>query len=181
MRENTRTRIQDVALELFIEQGYEATSLREIAEKLGVTKAALYYHFKTKDDIVVSLAERRVDEVIELIEWIKTRPKTPETRRELIERYATQLSSPDHKEIMRFMERNQTSLREHPKILRMREIMLDLVAELSEPGDPATTRLRRAMALFTLHAGIWLTQHEDISDEERRAAALEVALDLMER
>jgi AcrR family transcriptional regulator len=44
---DTRTRIQDVALDLFIEQGYEATSLREIAEKLGVTKAALYYHFKT--------------------------------------------------------------------------------------------------------------------------------------
>ena len=54
---DTRSRIQEVALELFTEQGYEATSLREIAERLGVTKAALYYHFKTKDDIVCSLVE----------------------------------------------------------------------------------------------------------------------------
>ena len=42
----TRQRIQAVALELFTEQGYEKTSLREIAERLNVTKAALYYHFK---------------------------------------------------------------------------------------------------------------------------------------
>ena len=47
-RTDTRSRVQEVALELFAEQGYEKTSLREIAERLGVTKAALYYHFKSK-------------------------------------------------------------------------------------------------------------------------------------
>jgi AcrR family transcriptional regulator len=51
----TRERILDVALELFNEQGYERTSLREIAERLGVTKAALYYHFKSKEDILLEL------------------------------------------------------------------------------------------------------------------------------
>ena len=40
-RTDTRSRVQKVALELFAEQGYEKTSLREIAERLGVTKAAL--------------------------------------------------------------------------------------------------------------------------------------------
>src|SRR5215831_11140152 len=49
-----RARAQSIALELFAEQGYEKTSLREIAERLGVTKAALYYHFKSKEDIVRS-------------------------------------------------------------------------------------------------------------------------------
>ena len=63
----TRQRIQDVALDLFIERGYEATSLREIAEQLGVTKAALYYHFKTKEDIVASLMDDRVDALEELL------------------------------------------------------------------------------------------------------------------
>ena len=53
----TRARIQAVAIELFTEQGYEKTSLREIAERLNVTKAALYYHFKSKEDIVASLIE----------------------------------------------------------------------------------------------------------------------------
>src|SRR5580704_12464879 len=49
-RGDTRARIQQVALELFAEQGYDKTSLREIAERLDVTKAALYYHFKSKED-----------------------------------------------------------------------------------------------------------------------------------
>ena len=50
-----RERILDVALELFNEQGYEKTSLRQIAERLGVTKAALYYHFRSKSDILLEL------------------------------------------------------------------------------------------------------------------------------
>jgi AcrR family transcriptional regulator len=51
----TRERILDVALELFNEKGYDGTSLREIAERLGVTKAALYYHFERKEDILLEL------------------------------------------------------------------------------------------------------------------------------
>jgi len=51
----TRERILDIALELFTEQGYEKTSLRDIAERLGTTKAALYYHFERKEDILLEL------------------------------------------------------------------------------------------------------------------------------
>ena len=51
----TRDRIRQVALELFAEHGYDGTSLRQIAERLGITKAALYYHFQSKDEIVESL------------------------------------------------------------------------------------------------------------------------------
>jgi AcrR family transcriptional regulator len=51
----TRERILDVALDLFIAQGFDGTSLREIAERLGFTKAALYYHFTSKDDILMAL------------------------------------------------------------------------------------------------------------------------------
>ena len=50
-RTDTRQQIRAVALELFAEQGYERTSLREIAERLGVTKAAVYYHYRTKEEI----------------------------------------------------------------------------------------------------------------------------------
>jgi AcrR family transcriptional regulator len=54
-RGSTRERILDVALELFNEQGYDNTSLRDIADRLGVTKAALYYHFERKEDIFLEL------------------------------------------------------------------------------------------------------------------------------
>ena len=40
----TRGRILDVALELFSRRGYEGTSIRDIAERMELTKAAVYYH-----------------------------------------------------------------------------------------------------------------------------------------
>ena len=58
---STRERILDVALDLFIEKGFDRTSLREIAEQLGFTKAALYYHYASKDDILMALHMRMHD------------------------------------------------------------------------------------------------------------------------
>jgi AcrR family transcriptional regulator len=48
---NTRSRLLDTAVKLFSEHGVEGTSLQMIADELGITKAAVYYHFKTKDAI----------------------------------------------------------------------------------------------------------------------------------
>lgn len=55
---STRDRILDVALRLFTEKGFDATSLQEIADHLGFTKAALYYHFRSKEDILMALHMR---------------------------------------------------------------------------------------------------------------------------
>jgi AcrR family transcriptional regulator len=59
----TRERILEVAMDLFISQGYDKVSLREIAEPLGITKAALYYHFSSKEDIVKTLVQPMYDAV----------------------------------------------------------------------------------------------------------------------
>ena len=67
---STRERILDVALEIFIEQGYDKASLREIAERMGFTKAALYYHFPSKADMLMALHLRMhniIDEPISLL------------------------------------------------------------------------------------------------------------------
>lgn len=48
----TRTRILDISRDLFAAQGYGSTSISQIAEKLGTSKAALYYHFKSKEEIL---------------------------------------------------------------------------------------------------------------------------------
>ncbi|SEH03357.1 regulatory protein, tetR family [Nonomuraea solani] len=175
MREDTRTRIQEIALRLFTEQGYEATSLREIAEELGVTKAALYYHFKTKDDIVASLVDTRLQELEELLAWLKEQPKTAETRREVVERYAEQVRGGRHLGIGRFLERNQTALRDNPTLIKIRDRMMELTVEMSPPDATPTERLRHALALFALHAGKWLMKEEELSEEEVHKACLEVA------
>lgn len=54
----TRDRLLAVATELFITQGYGGTSLREIAERLGISKAAIYYHFRSKEDIARVVVEQ---------------------------------------------------------------------------------------------------------------------------
>ncbi|SDG47119.1 regulatory protein, tetR family [Sinosporangium album] len=59
---DTRARIQAAALDLFTEKGIQQTSLREIADRLGVTKPALYYHFASRDDLVRSLIQPLVDD-----------------------------------------------------------------------------------------------------------------------
>src|SRR5262245_18419713 len=86
-RTDTRSRVQKVALELFAEQGYEKTSLREIAERLSVTKAALYYHFQSKEDILHSFTDDYFAELDALLDWAKDQPRGDGTCREVLYRY----------------------------------------------------------------------------------------------
>ena len=107
-RGDTRARIQQVALELFAEQGYDKTSLREIAERLDVTKAALYYHYKSKEDIVRSLVEDYIGQIDALIAWAKTQPRTPETRGEILGRYVQIVA--DGSDVFRMLHHNQAAV-----------------------------------------------------------------------
>ncbi|GAA0975311.1 TetR family transcriptional regulator [Acrocarpospora macrocephala] len=175
---DTRARIQEIALRLFTEQGYEATSLREIAEELGVTKAALYYHFKTKEDIVASMMIDRVTFMDSLIDWVRDQPRTPEVRREAIRRYADWLHAGSQGQIMRFMERNQTALKGHQTMGQMREKMLALMGFFVDTDDSLTVRLKRTLAVFALHA-VWFMM-PDVTDTERADTSLKVALELID-
>src|SRR5262245_41798982 len=107
-RTDTRSRVQKVALELFAEQGYEKTSLREIAERLGVTKAALYYHFRSKEDIVHSFTDDYFAEHDALLNWGKQQPHGEQTRRVILERYVGIVMSGS--EVFRFLEQNRASV-----------------------------------------------------------------------
>jgi|SRR5262245_34960539 len=66
----TRDRIREVAVELFSTRGYEKTSLREIADELGITKAALYYHFRSKEELLASLVEPVLDDMSAVVDRI---------------------------------------------------------------------------------------------------------------
>jgi len=60
---NTRTQILSIAKRLFIQQGYHGLAMRQISEALGVTKAALYYHFKDKEELFMAILESYLDEM----------------------------------------------------------------------------------------------------------------------
>jgi AcrR family transcriptional regulator len=71
---DTRDRILQTALDLFIEQGYDKTSLREVAERVGVSKAALYYHFASKQEIFRTLMEPMLAVQAQAMELLQKRP-----------------------------------------------------------------------------------------------------------
>lgn len=178
-RGNTRQRIRDVALELFAEQGYEKTSLREIAERLDVTKAALYYHFKTKEEILVSIFDDLSQPIVELIEWGKRQPQSLETKHEIIRRYSDTLA--DASPLFRFMQENQSTVKElrigeifRNRMMGMRDILIDPDAELID-------QVRCVSAMFTLHAGMFALGDIEADPEDKRKAVLEVATDLVTR
>jgi AcrR family transcriptional regulator len=61
-RSDTRQRIQEVARDLFARQGVQRTSLQDIADELGITKPALYYHFSSREDLVRSILVPLIEE-----------------------------------------------------------------------------------------------------------------------
>ena len=65
-REPMRERIIDVAIDLFARQGYQGTSLRHLAERLGISKAAVYHHYRAKDDIARVVIRRALDAIADM-------------------------------------------------------------------------------------------------------------------
>jgi AcrR family transcriptional regulator len=186
-RGDTRARIQRVALELFAEQGYERTSLREIAERLGVTKAALYYHFKSKEDIVRSFTEDHFARLDTLIAWGEDQPPTARTGHEILERYVTILL--DGSEVFLFLERNQASLSTSgggkARFEQFRPRLNALVEIITGPGATPRSRIRAAAAIFSASAACMFFMHEALQPDatvptrdELRQIVLELADDL---
>jgi len=154
-RRDTRTRIQQVAVELFTEHGYEGTSLREIAERLGVTKAALYYHFRSKEDIIESLVEDLHQQMDELIGWARSQPRTAETRSEILVRYMNVVAERD--QVFRMLHQNQAVLNAPATALHtLKRAPLQLAEVLTGPDAPLRERVRAMMTLGAISIG-WMT------------------------
>jgi AcrR family transcriptional regulator len=180
-RRDTRSQAQQVALELFAEQGYEKTSLREIAERLGVTKAALYYHFKSKEDIVHSFTDDYFMEIDGLLEWAKDQPRTEETRREILDRYVGIVLGGG--EVFRFLEQNRAAVQGmeagKERFARFRGRLDALVSLLAGPDAPLRDRVRASAAVLSVSAAclFYLQQVDD--PDKLRAIVLEMATDLI--
>jgi AcrR family transcriptional regulator len=84
-RSDTRQRIQEVARELFVQQGVQRTSLQDIADKLGITKPALYYHFASREELVRSILVPLIDGGEQFVEDQESRGDIE--ARELLEGY----------------------------------------------------------------------------------------------
>lgn len=74
---NTRQKILQTTGKLFSQRGYFGVSMQDIASEVGITKAALYYHFTNKDNLVEILMRQAVDELKKELKQAINKSKIP--------------------------------------------------------------------------------------------------------
>jgi AcrR family transcriptional regulator len=176
----TRAQILAVALRLFAEQGYDKTSLRAIADEVGVTKAGLYYHFRTKDDIVRAAFQGFAAGVDEILAWMRTQEPGTERDAAFIER-TVDLVEGGGAAAVRLSRTNPTVLaREGFRTLEAGP-MFALLAEIAGPNPSAAGMMRAVLAYVAIALGSSAGETIPVggTPEERRTAARAIALELL--
>ena len=178
-RGDTRAEIQRAALSRFTTHGYDKTSLREIAENLSVTKAALCYHFRTKEDILESVVRDVGVWLEELLAWVQTQPPTYETRLELVRRLAvvTRVAMGD---LLRCVRQDDLALTAMPSTVNLVHRHKEVRRRAcTPPRATVEEKLRSRVALMA----VLIANHgaEDLggTTDERREAALRIACAVM--
>ncbi len=172
--DHTRRQAQRVALELFTKQGYEATSLRQIAQALGITKASLYYHFPSKEAILRSLFEDRAREAEDLVVWLREQPRSPALVETAVLRWVESFSS-DKLHGIRFIAANplisRGMSRAHGDRIgsNLTALADELVALLPSPAPSAALLVR--MSILSINAAVQAAADTDVADSEIIKAA----------
>lgn len=166
---STRERILDVALDLFIQKGFDRTSLREIAEELNVTKAALYYHFASKDDILMALHMRLHEFGKDALTRMSKEPVSLELWGSLLDEVLGQMLP--QRKIFLMHERNQAALEKlHTKDhdAEHDDIQEKFRKVLADPRIPLADRVRMACSFGAVFAGLFMVgdAFQDTSDQQ---------------
>lgn len=177
---STRAEIVDVAMTMFVEQGYDKTSLREIAEACGLTKAALYYYFRTKDMIVRASLDAYSASMRDLFDWLEVTPPSPARDAELVDRLLAVFT--DHGSLaLRFTQSNPTVLARGDLSHRNVDHMRELVTRVAGPDPDPDAVLRATMSVGALvMSSMSETPLGTMGDaESRRKAARALALEIL--
>ena len=149
---STRERILDIALELFVEKGYDKTSLRDIAEQLGTTKAALYYHFERKQDILLELHLRLHElgrDALEQLLRLEDGQARADAWPGLIDRFIDQVL--ENRELVLLHQRNHNAMEELTNNERHQAANDDIEQQfrrvLQSPEIPLAQRVRMVCSL----------------------------------
>lgn len=175
MAEDTRNAIRDVAVELFAQHGYERTSLREIAERLGMTKAALYYHYPSKQSLLLAIIEPLIAEWKTAADKAETMPHNVFTVRHVLGESLDVL--------LRYRKVAVMFTRDTPALFEAMgntyEKFLDIHQRfhtwLAGPTPSGADRIRAFAATEVLGAALGLAAFGNDSDEELREVLLDAA------
>ena len=146
----TRQRILDVARSHFCSQGYDRTPLRAISESLGVTKAALYYYFRAKDDLLVAIVGPLLDRIDDMLNATDPTLPEPAQRRAFLGTYVEELVT--HADIVALLLRDH-GVAQHPlgrRFASQHTRMRDLLGA----GDGPASVIRTTTALRALELAV---------------------------
>jgi len=173
-----QTRIITATLPLFADHGVSGTSLQMIADALGVTKAAVYHQFPSKDEIVLAVAEvelARLEVAIDAAEAETSRIRA----REVLLTQVVDLAV-ERRRMASALQGDPVMIRllgEHPPF---RDLMTRLYTVLlgEEPG--AASRVPAAMIAGAIGGAVANPLVDDIDDETLRAHLLRLARKLLD-
>jgi AcrR family transcriptional regulator len=171
--EQTKQLVLDTAQRLFNQHGYDATSLQMIADEMGVTKAAVYYYFPTKSEILHAVIGVSLARLNTLIDEAATRTGRPARARYVIEGFVDLLISSRHMSTLKNSD---------PAIERELHSSLEMLALRTRAmqvlfGD-APTPEQRAAYLLVLSVPDIVSSLSDLPDDQLRDALVTVCLRL---
>ena len=177
-RSAAQTRIITAALDLFGEHGVSGTSLQMIADRIGVTKAAVYHQFNTKEEIVIAVVEVDFVGLESALDAAEVEPDRPRAR-EVLLTWVIDMA------VQR--RRIVSALQQDPVIVRLlakHEPFLELMDRLFTiltGGDPsASARVRGAMISAAIGGAVTHPLVMDLDDETLRAEMRRFARQLFE-
>jgi AcrR family transcriptional regulator len=152
---STRERILDVALDLFTDQGFDGTSMREIAERLGISKPAIYYHFASKEEILMALHLRLHEFGKAALTQLAGQTVTLQLWASLLNELLDQMLA--QRKIFLMHERNQAALEKlhrNDHDAEHEDIQQQLRQALTNPAVPLRDRVRMASSLGVVFGGL---------------------------
>jgi TetR/AcrR family transcriptional regulator, cholesterol catabolism regulator len=193
-RDLTRQQMLTSAAELFAERGYEATSVEDIAERANLSKGTFYYHFETKEALVVELRRSMlagtVDQTLALL--AQGQPPITVLEKLLLDRAAFTQKEPELSKVF-FLQRVQVILFKDEDLIvkanadgqrkmMFRAAIYELVCEAQKRGqirsDQSPAEITGMIIAFQLHAqGAWLASDRSSSLVDKMHRWLHALLD----
>lgn len=171
-----RMRVLDAALKLFAEDGVSGTSLQMIASSVGITKAAIYHQFRTKEDIVIAVTERELSRLIPALERAEMLEDAPQARDQLLVEVIS-MAVRDRR-LVRTLQFDPVVVRllaHHPPFQRFMDRLYRVL--LPDTGDDVV--IEAAMLSGAISSGVMHPLVADVDDDTLRNRITDVSRRLL--
>lgn len=169
-RTAAQTRILIAALNLFADHGVSGTSLQMIADAVGVTKAAVYHKFRTKEEIVIAVAEMELAKLEDALEAAEAQVDSVGARKVLLTEVVGMA-----------VERRRwvSALQNDPVMVRLlgehepfRKLITRLLAILLDEADDTEARISAALFSGAIAGTVINPLVDDIDDDTLRSVLI---------